>query len=165
MADAPLALEIVEQAGDWSGLEPERLLAPVAAAVAARQPASGTVTVALADDATVRGLNAQFRNKDKPTNVLSFPSPGVGVPGEDPHLGDVILARETLAREAAEQGKSPEHHFIHLVIHGILHVLGHDHIEEDEAARMEALEIAILGDLGLPDPYAETEPDLQEQSG
>ncbi|ESR25877.1 rRNA maturation RNase YbeY [Lutibaculum baratangense] len=153
----PLEIELVEQAGDWSQFDAEALLAGLPAAVAAHERADGVVTVALADDATLRDLNSRFRGKDRPTNVLSFPAAGIGVGGEDHHLGDVILARETLWREAAEQNKKPEHHFIHLVAHGILHVLGHDHIEDDEAERMEALEVAILAEMGVPDPYAETE--------
>lgn len=164
MPDAPLALEIVEQAGDWSALDAERLLAPVPAAICAEEAVSGLVTVVLADDETLRELNSRFRGKDKATNVLSFPASSVGVVGDDPHLGDVIVSLQTLRREAAEQGKTLEHHFIHLVTHGILHVLGHDHVEEDEAERMEATEIAILSGLGLPDPYAEMERDALPSS-
>lgn len=158
MAESGLSLEIVEQAGDWSALDAGTLLRDVPRAVTAHEPAEGLVAIALGDDAMLRDLNLRFRGKDKPTNVLSFPAADLGVADGDHHLGDVVLARETLTREAAEQGKTPQHHFIHLVIHGILHVLGHDHIEEDEAARMESLEVAILADLGLPNPYAETEP-------
>ena len=156
MAEPALTLEIVEQAGDWSGFDAEALLRDVPGAVAARAPAVGLATVVLADDATLRDLNSRFRGKDKPTNVLSFPAGTQLVPGEEPYLGDIVVSRETLLREAEDEGKSPPHHFIHLVTHGILHLLGHDHIDEHDAIRMETLEVEILVKLGLSDPYAET---------
>ena len=109
----------------------------------------GGVSLLLADDAAVRELNAQWREQDKPTNVLSFPAP----PTTAPHLGDVALAFETCAREAAEQDKPLAHHLAHLVAHGVLHLLGWDHETDAEASEMEALERRILADLGVPDPY------------
>lgn len=104
------------------------------------------------DDASQRELNKQWRQIDKPTNVLSFPqiepfSPVLGL------LGDITLARETLEREAAELGKSFTDHFTHLVVHGFLHILGYDHIDESEALVMEGLETQILATLGIDDPY------------
>jgi probable rRNA maturation factor len=104
------------------------------------------------DDAEQRALNRQWRQIDKPTNVLSFPqiepfSPVVGI------LGDITLARETLEREALELGKSFADHYTHLVVHGFLHILGYDHIEDDEALVMEGLETQILATLGIEDPY------------
>jgi probable rRNA maturation factor len=93
--------------------------------------------------------------KDKPTNVLSFPAfevePGADLP---PMLGDIVLAAETVAREAGLEEKPLEHHISHLVIHGLLHLMGHDHEDEDEAEAMEALERATLARLAIPDPYA-----------
>lgn len=107
------------------------------------------------DDDTVRGLNGQWRGKDYATNVLSFPAPdGISVPpGEAPPLGDVALAAGVVAREAAEQGKPLPDHATHLMIHGLLHLLGYDHESEDEAREMEGLETDILKGLGIPDPY------------
>jgi probable rRNA maturation factor len=107
-----------------------------------------SLTVALADDRRVRVLNARDRKKDKPTNVLSYPS------GETSFLGDVVLARQTVWREAKEQKKTPADHLVHLVVHGTLHLLGHDHeTSEADADRMEALERRILKRLGITDPY------------
>jgi probable rRNA maturation factor len=106
----------------------------------------GSVCVVLADDASLRDLNRTFRGKDKPTNVLSFE-------GEGEELGDIVLAYETVKREAKEQGKSFASHTAHLVVHGCLHLLGHDHERERDAEKMEALEISILARLGFPDPY------------
>lgn len=107
-----------------------------------------SLTVALADDAAVRALNKRDRRKDKPTNVLSYPS------GEKSFLGDVVLARQTVWREAREQKKAPADHLVHLVVHGTLHLLGHDHETSDaDADRMEALERRILKRLGIADPY------------
>lgn len=112
------------------------------------------LSIVLTDNAEQRVLNRDWRGVDKPTNVLSFPqiepfSPVIGI------LGDITLARETLAREAAELGKSFEDHFTHLVVHGFLHILGYDHLEESEALVMEALETQILASLGIADPYAD----------
>jgi probable rRNA maturation factor len=104
------------------------------------------VTVVLANDAFVKKLNHAFRGKNKPTNVLSFP-------GEENHLGDIVLARETIVREAKAQKKAPRDHATHLIIHGMLHLLGYDHEREKDAAAMEALEIKILKKLGIGNPY------------
>lgn len=123
----------------------------VAAALAHPEVAVGSdaeLSVALADDSMLRRLNRDYRSKDQPTNVLSFPA----VRG--PLLGDVVIAYETLAREAAEERVPADHHLAHLTVHGLLHLLGHDHEDEAEAARMEALETAILGRLGMSDPHA-----------
>ena len=124
----------------------ERLVRKAArAAIGAKRK---SLTVALADDKRVRGLNARDRKKDKPTNVLSYPS------GEKSFLGDVVLARQTVWREAKEQKKTPADHLVHLVVHGTLHLLGHDHETSDaDADRMEALERRILKRLGIADPY------------
>lgn len=100
-----------------------------------------------------RSLNAQYRGKDYATNVLSFPAElpeGVDLP----LLGDLAICAPVVAREAAEQGKTEADHWAHLTVHGVLHLLGHDHQAEDEAERMEALETRILAGLGAPDPYA-----------
>ena len=108
-----------------------------------------SLTVALSDDRRVRVLNKRDRQKDKPTNVLSYPS------GEKAFLGDVVLARQTVWREAREQKKAPADHLAHLVVHGTLHLLGHDHETSDtDAERMEALERRILARMKIADPYA-----------
>ena len=117
-----------------------------AARAAARRGKS--LNVALADDRGVRALNKRHAAKDKPTNVLSYPS------GERAFLGDIVLARQTVWREAKAQKKSPADHVAHLVVHGVLHLLGHDHETGDaDAERMEALERRILKRLGIADPY------------
>ncbi|HEY2875697.1 MAG TPA: rRNA maturation RNase YbeY, partial [Reyranella sp.] len=110
------------------------------------------LTVALSDDRRVQALNKRDRKKDKPTNVLSYPS------GEKAFLGDIVLARQTVWREAREQKKTPAGHVAHLVVHGTLHLLGYDHETSDaDAGRMEALERRILKKLGIADPYSERE--------
>ena len=107
-----------------------------------------SLTVALSDDKRVQALNKRDRRKDKPTNVLSYPS------GDRAFLGDVVLARQTVWREARAQGKPAEAHVSHLVVHGTLHLLGYDHeTGEADAERMEALERRILKGLGIADPY------------
>lgn len=114
------------------------------------------VSLVFTSDAEIRGINAEWRNQDKPTNVLSFPAfpltPGK-MPG--PMLGDIIFAQETLTREAAELGKSFDDHLTHLMVHGFLHLFGYDHMEEEEAEKMEGLETRILAELGLSDPYGD----------
>lgn len=107
------------------------------------------VTILLTDDESVRELNAQFRHQDTPTNVLSFPAPD----NPERFLGDIALAYGVCVREAEEQGKPLAHHLQHLTVHGVLHLLGYDHIGDDEAEVMEDLERAVLADLGVPDPY------------
>ncbi|MCJ2139685.1 rRNA maturation RNase YbeY [Methylobacterium sp. E-066] len=114
------------------------------------------VSVVLTDDAAIQELNRTWRGKDKPTNVLSFPAaPQPRHAGAALPLGDVVLAYETLVRESAEQSKPLQNHLAHLLVHGTLHCLGQDHeIGEAEADAMEALEVAALATLGIPDPYA-----------
>lgn len=110
------------------------------------------VTVRLVDEAESQALNRDYRGKDNPTNVLSFPfeaPPGVALP----LLGDLVICRQVVEREAAEQNKSLQAHWAHMVVHGCLHLLGFDHIKDDEAEAMEAREIAILAGLGMDNPY------------
>jgi len=114
------------------------------------------LSLVFTDDPSIRAVNAEWRGQDKPTNVLSFPAfpvePG-DMPG--PMLGDIIMAHETLAREAAELGKPFDDHLTHLLVHGFLHLFGYDHMETDEAEEMEGLETRILSELGLSDPYGD----------
>lgn len=132
-------------------------------------PAVAELAVLLADDGAIRALNRDHRGHDRPTNVLSFPlvdaplRPGARrIPGQPLLLGDVALALETVVAEARASGIPTAHHVSHLVVHGILHLLGHDHETEADAVRMEALEAAILARLGIPDPYQR---DPQETHG
>lgn len=112
--------------------------------------------VRVVDGPESQRLNHQFRGKDAPTNVLSFPAdPGpAAVPGLHP-LGDVVVCAPVVAQEAGDQGKAYHDHFAHMVVHGVLHLLGYDHVSAGEAERMERLEIAILGSFGVSDPYGE----------
>jgi probable rRNA maturation factor len=112
--------------------------------------------VVLTDNRTSRRLNRTWRGKDKPTNVLSFPAGGEAGPRDAPRLlGDVVLAGGVVAAEAEAQGKRLSAHLTHLVVHGVLHLLGHDHERDRDAERMEALEIRILRRLGVANPYEE----------
>jgi probable rRNA maturation factor len=110
------------------------------------------ISVAFADDAAVQTLNRDWRGKDQPTNVLSFPAPPTRAPGPRP-LGDIALAYETVARESLDEMKSLADHAAHLLVHGTLHLLGHDHETDSDAAAMEALEVEALARIGLADPY------------
>lgn len=117
----------------------------------------GSVTglsILLTDDAEMRKLNAGWRAKDKPTNVLSFPAEAAVDPAAPPdYLGDIALALATCRREAKEQGKTLADHVTHLTVHGVLHLLGYDHMTADEAAAMEPREVQVLAGLGIADPY------------
>jgi probable rRNA maturation factor len=128
----------------------------MAARAALADAAPGIVSIVLTDDAEQRRLNRTWRGADAPTNVLAFPLAGAAPPGAPVLLGDVVLAFETVAREAAEQKKPLADHLRHLVVHGVLHLLGFDHRTDTEAAIMEARETEILAGLGVPDPYGDT---------
>ena len=144
-----IVIEAVTAAGDWSGSLTQADIDSAAAIVSAETGAHGEVALALADDALLRQLNRDYRGKDKPTNVLSFPS------GEGDFLGDVAMSRETLVREALEQGKDERSHALHLLVHGILHLLGYDYETDKQADAMESLERRILEKLGIEDPYGD----------
>lgn len=156
---------IIEHPG-WAALDLEPLANRAADATFDRlglEPSVWEIALLAADDARLKALNADFRGKPQPTNVLSWPSEerGAQSPGEmppppdpaDPELGDIALAFETCATEARAAGKPLADHVTHLVIHGILHLLGYDHVRDADATLMEGLEIEILGKLGLSDPY------------
>lgn len=153
-------IDLTVEAGSWP---PKRTLKSLAAkAVDAALHSAGIgadaaseLSVVFSDDAHMRVLNADWRGKDKPTNVLSFPAFPVEIGGRlPPMLGDIVLASETVAGEAQLEEKPLDHHIIHLLIHGLLHLLGYDHENEEEAETMEALERAALARLAIPDPYA-----------
>ena len=143
----------VEDAGWTARLPKAEALAEEAAHAAldaADAAGEGEIVVLLTNDAEVQALNARFRGKDAPTNVLSFPAPATAVGS----LGDIALALGVCTREAGEQGKALAFHFQHLVAHGVLHILGYDHEDDGEAEVMEAIERAVMARLGAPDPYA-----------
>ncbi len=124
-------------------------------------PSSGAIPdaelcVLLCDDAMIAGLNACWRGRDGPTNVLSFPRAKPFLRDGPVSLGDIAMACETVVREARELGKAVGDHVAHLAVHGFLHLLGYDHIEDREAEAMELLESEILAEVGIPDPYAES---------
>lgn len=171
-AARPLDLDVTVDDRRWLDLvpEPEPLLGHVIGAVLAAVPApeaSVEIGITLADDDRVRALNRDYRGQDRPTNVLSFAlqdeAPGhdraPAVAGAPLLLGDVVLGYETVIAEAAAQGKAPRDHLVHLVVHGVLHLLGYDHRSDAEALDMEGVETHVLAGLGLADPYAETEPE------
>jgi probable rRNA maturation factor len=145
-----IEVEVEDQA--WTAALPdaEAVARRAAAASLTDELREAGITILLADDEAVRELNARFRAKDAPTNVLSFPAPEAF----RPHLGDIALAYGVCAREADEQGKPLADHLTHLTAHGVLHLLGYDHQDDAEAEAMEARERAILSGLGVPDPYA-----------
>lgn len=114
---------------------------------------AGDVTIRIVDEAESHELNQRYRGKDKSTNVLSFPYDGDML--DVPVLGDIVICAPVVQREAREQGKDARAHWAHMVVHGCLHLLGYDHVQESEAEVMEAKERRILAELGFPDPYAD----------
>lgn len=156
-----LALDIIDDDGDWRALpDAEVLIRRAGDAVAAAPELTPfpevEACVALSSDTKVAALNGSYRGKLKPTNVLSFPAPpqpGPNAANEPRPLGDIVFALETVLREAGEQGIAAGDHLQHLTVHGLLHLLGYDHETEAGAERMETLEIAILARLGIANPY------------
>ncbi|RUU82975.1 MULTISPECIES: rRNA maturation RNase YbeY [unclassified Mesorhizobium] len=156
--NVPVDIDISVEAGNWPDeASLTRLVDRAVKAAFAETGVAGRSELSLVftDDAHIRTLNAGWRGKDKPTNVLSFPAfPFVQGGPLPPMLGDIVLAAETVAREAALEDKPVENHITHLVIHGLLHLLGYDHETDTEAEAMEAVERAALARLAIPDPYA-----------
>ncbi|MGU3495245.1 rRNA maturation RNase YbeY [Xanthobacteraceae bacterium A53D] len=158
--DSTVAVEIdvmVEDAG-WEAIADavavcERAARAALASLGDEVPPEAEMSITLTDDARIRLLNRDWRDKDKPTNVLSFPAPELPEGVAPQPLGDVIVARETVLAEAAAEDKTPQDHLAHLVVHGTLHLMGFDHENDEEAEDMEAAERAILADLGIDDPY------------
>ena len=163
----PVSVEAVIEDDRWAdaGLEP---LADRAAGAALSHlgldPEDWEIALLACDDARIAALNAEFRGKPQPTNVLSWPSgergaeapgavPAPPDPAEGPELGDLAIAWETCAREAAEAGRPFADHVAHLVVHGTLHLLGYDHMCDEDADLMERIEVEILATMGIPDPY------------
>jgi len=146
-------IDIEIQSDAWTLALADAAVVVERAAAAALGPVEGDLVVLLADDATVQDLNVRFRGKDRPTNVLSFPGGDMTMPGTPFHLGDIVLAFGVCRQEAQTQGKTLADHLTHLVVHGVLHLLGRDHMAEDEAEAMEAEERSLLAGLGVADPY------------
>lgn len=165
-AEQRLDIQLGVEAGNWPEEEAleafaARVLDHAARHLAEKEgqpfPAEPTeISLVFTDDAAIRTVNRDWRGQDKPTNVLSFPAfplqPG-GRPG--PMLGDIVLAEETLRREALDLSLAFDDHLTHLLVHGFLHLFGYDHMTDEEAAVMEGLETRILAELGLADPYRE----------
>ena len=169
-AGEPLEVDIVDGTPGWDAIIDEEQAAAAARiayvegwrvadpARAGMTAPAATVAIVRTSDSAVKALNRQFRGIDKPTNVLSFPAADGPVNGAARPLGDVILARETIEREARDLAISPGDHAVHLIVHGTLHLLGYDHGSDSAAAVMERLETELLARLGIADPYAGTEP-------
>lgn len=150
-----VTIDIAVEAESWHRILGAELIAHRAAQATLDdvKVADGEVSILLADDAKVRELNRSYRRKDQPTNVLSFPSEDKTESGAR-FYGDIALAFETVSREALDEGKRPDAHLSHLVVHGVLHLLGFDHGNERDAEAMEARERKIVTGLGFADPYA-----------
>ena len=152
MVRSAVSIEVRVDAPAWRKAWPSatrqarQFLLPVTKRPDFRPAPKDVVVIVLSDDARVRGLNSQFRGKDRATNVLSFPDPSAP-------LGGIMLALETLEKEAKQQGKPFINHVKHMILHGFLHLLGHDHQTKPDARLMERLEIAILREMGIPNPY------------
>ena len=142
-------IEVEIEDAAWSAALPDAVSLVERAAATALGSVEGDLVILLTDDAAVQDLNARFRDRDRPTNVLSFPSAESAVP----HLGDLVLAYGVCAGEAVAQGKTLADHLTHLTVHGVLHLLGRDHVDEAEAEAMEAEERTLLASLGVADPY------------
>ena len=142
-----IEIEIEDEAWSRALSDADGLVRRAAAATAG--DAVGEIVILLTDDLALQSLNARFLGKDRPTNVLAFPD------ASPERLGDVALAFGVCQREAAEQGKSLADHTTHLVVHGVLHLMGYDHLADDDAARMEALERRLLAAMNIKDPYAD----------
>ncbi|MGE3147954.1 MAG: rRNA maturation RNase YbeY [Pseudorhodoplanes sp.] len=151
----PAGIDVVIESPHWDA-QPNvsQIVSRAAAAAIADSARAGEIAVLLTDDAAIRILNRDWRGYDKPTNVLSFPAGGIDNGEDRPHLGDIAIAYETVAREASAEDKSFDDHLAHLVVHGCLHLLGYDHETDDDAQVMERLEADILARLGVPDPHA-----------
>lgn len=169
-----LELELVDDDGDWQAFGQiddlaEQVRRVLTEGIEPPFAAPASVAVALSSDAAVRRLNAAYRSKDAPTNVLSFPALDAPSPEQSDDtprsLGDVVLAVETLLAEAAAAGIPPAHHFQHLLIHGLLHLVGYDHETDAEAEAMETLETRLLARLGIADPYADARDEAPSRDG
>jgi probable rRNA maturation factor len=150
-------LEIIVRSARWRKHSTAKAVVKkaVLAAAKAASTSAAELAIVLADDSAVRTLNHDWRGKDAATNVLSFPAASAGKTGPaSPYIGDIVIAYQTVAREALDEGKPFNHHLAHLAIHGYLHLLGYDHDNDRDADKMERLERKALAQLAIPDPYA-----------
>ena len=169
-ADIPLNVDVAVDGDGWKSVGDAEAISLSAARAAFAAAVSvgfdgvpvggrGEISICLSDDAEVQALNRAWRDQDKPTNVLSFSAlegdAAPAVPGAEVLLGDVIVAFETTRTEADKEGKSTADHLAHLVVHGVLHLVGFDHTSDADAAEMEGLEVRVLAGLGIQNPYAE----------
>ena len=173
--DTPV--DILIEDDRWEAVDLDTLAQDAARRVLDRHgmvPGSYEISLLACDDARIAELNAQFREKPTPTNVLSWPSVELAAEEDggqpyateaDPEMGDIAIAFDTCAREAAEAGRALADHVYHLLVHGILHLLGYDHIRDQDAALMEALEVAILAENGIADPYVFDDTDPMPHDG
>lgn len=166
---SPIEIQMVIEDGDWPSEERLESLCRTVIGAASRLLVEQTnqpmrkerveLSLLFTNDMAMRSINAQWRGKDQPTNVLSFPAspmaPGA-MPG--PMLGDIVLAYETIARESKDLGRNFENHLAHLLVHGYLHIFGYDHIVAEDAELMERHETRILATLGISDPYGHSDP-------
>jgi probable rRNA maturation factor len=139
------------------------VIAKAVAATKIKLAKGAEVSLLLCDDARIREINREWRGLDKATNVLSFPAAPRALLAKSPAVGDIAIAYETVAREAVDEGKTFRDHYMHMVAHGFLHLLGYDHETDAEAVEMEGLEISILAALGVADPYASIDMDLTDR--
>lgn len=158
-AGQEIAVDVLIEAGEWPARAKLRALAERAIGAAADRACpdlepGAEVSLLFTDDSHMHRLNLRYRGRDRPTNVLSLPAAPVLVGRLGPLLGDIVLAAETVRAEAKAQGLAENDHLTHLIVHGLLHLIGYDHEVDSEALVMEGLETAILGDLGIADPYA-----------
>jgi probable rRNA maturation factor len=148
------AIDILVESPRWRAVPTAQRTIRRAIAAAAKATSRSELSIVLTDDAEMRTLNRRWRGKNRPTNVLSFPSGESNLQrGRPRHLGDIVIAYETAAREAIGESKPFAHHLAHLTVHGFLHLLGYDHDKNDDAEKMERLERTILKRIGIPDPY------------
>ena len=158
-------IEVIVRSALWNKRRTARSIVKkaVLAAAKAASTAPAELAIVLSNDSTIQALNRDWRGKNAPTNVLSFPAaPGLPVSGrrsgksqlQSPYIGDIVIAYQTTAREAVAEGKPFDHHLAHLAVHGFLHLLGYDHENDRDAEKMESLERRVLGRLAIPDPYA-----------
>ena len=153
----PPQIEVIVRSARWRRTPTAKAIVRKAISAAAKAASTprAELAIVLANDSAIRALNRQWRGKNAPTNVLSFPAPASGKRrSKPPYIGDIVIAYETTKREAAAEGKPFNHHLSHLAVHGFLHLLGFDHHDVREATRMEQLERRILARLRVPDPYA-----------
>jgi probable rRNA maturation factor len=154
----PPILDTLVEAGEWPSKARLRRIADTVVGAASNHlkldlAEGAELSVVFTDDAHIKTLNRKFRRKNKPTNVLSFPGAPAANGGIGPILGDIVLGQETVSREAGAGALTLEAHLSHLILHGFLHILGYDHENDGEAKIMEGLETAILGGIGIADPY------------